>query len=113
ADQQRERTRLRQRGPCEGDVGHVGFSPLVHSRARTVAAPRDFAMPIRCSYPHVHDGLDYMTETLSADPSGIARAAALLRAGELVAFATETVYGLGADASNDAAVAAIFIAKAR
>ena len=54
-----------------------------------------------------------MTETLSADPAGIARAATLLRAGELVAFATETVYGLGADASNDAAVAAIFAAKAR
>ena len=54
-----------------------------------------------------------MTETLSADPAGIARAAELLRAGELVAFGTETVYGLGADASNDAAVAAIFAAKAR
>ena len=54
-----------------------------------------------------------MTETLSADRAGIARAAASLRAGELVAFGTETVYGLGADASNDAAVAAIFAAKAR
>src|SRR5690348_7603556 len=54
-----------------------------------------------------------MTETLCADPDGIARAAALLRAGELVAFGTETVYGLGGDASNDAAVAAIFAAKVR
>jgi len=43
----------------------------------------------------------------------IARAAALLRAGELVAFPTETVYGLGADASNPAAVAKIFAAKGR
>ncbi|MFL1460638.1 L-threonylcarbamoyladenylate synthase [Roseococcus sp. DSY-14] len=42
-----------------------------------------------------------------------AEAAALLRAGELVAFATETVYGLGADARNDRAVAAIFEAKGR
>ena len=41
------------------------------------------------------------------------RAAALLRAGELVAFPTETVYGLGADATNDRAVAAIFAAKER
>jgi L-threonylcarbamoyladenylate synthase len=41
------------------------------------------------------------------------RAAALLRAGELVAFPTETVYGLGADASNPAAVAKIFAAKGR
>ena len=43
----------------------------------------------------------------------IARAVALLRAGELVAFPTETVYGLGADAQNPAAVAKIFAAKGR
>ena len=43
----------------------------------------------------------------------IARAARLLREGRLVAFPTETVYGLGGDATNDAAVAAIFAAKAR
>ena len=42
-----------------------------------------------------------------------ARAVELLRAGELVAFPTETVYGLGADASNPAAVARIFAAKGR
>jgi L-threonylcarbamoyladenylate synthase len=54
-----------------------------------------------------------MTETLVPDPSGIARAAALLRGGELVAFGTETVYGLGADATDAHAVAAIFAAKGR
>ncbi|MDT3736676.1 MAG: L-threonylcarbamoyladenylate synthase [Denitratisoma sp.] len=43
----------------------------------------------------------------------IAQAVALLRAGELVAFPTETVYGLGADAGNAAAVAKIFAAKGR
>lgn len=43
----------------------------------------------------------------------IARAVLLLRAGELVAFPTETVYGLGADASNRQAVAKIFAAKGR
>jgi L-threonylcarbamoyladenylate synthase len=43
----------------------------------------------------------------------VAEAAALLRAGELVAFPTETVYGLGADARNGRAVAAVFAAKGR
>lgn len=43
----------------------------------------------------------------------VAEAAALLRAGKLVAFPTETVYGLGGDATNDRAVAAIFEAKGR
>jgi L-threonylcarbamoyladenylate synthase len=48
-----------------------------------------------------------------AEPETIARAAALLREGRLVAFPTETVYGLGGDATNDHAVAAIFAAKGR
>lgn len=43
----------------------------------------------------------------------ISRAAAALRAGEIVAFPTETVYGLGADATNPLAVARIFAAKGR
>jgi len=41
------------------------------------------------------------------------RAAQMLREGALVAFGTETVYGLGADATNDAAVASIYDAKRR
>ncbi len=53
------------------------------------------------------------TETLTADAAGVARAADLLRAGALVSFPTETVYGLGADATNDHAVARIFEAKGR
>jgi len=53
------------------------------------------------------------TERLAADTEGIARAAALLKAGELVAFPTETVYGLGADATSGEAVAKIFAAKDR
>jgi L-threonylcarbamoyladenylate synthase len=52
-----------------------------------------------------------MTELWSADR--IEEAAQLLRAGELVAFPTETVYGLGGDATNDLAVARIFEAKGR
>jgi len=47
------------------------------------------------------------------DPARIEEAVELLRAGELVAFPTETVYGLGADASNPWAVAKIFAAKGR
>jgi L-threonylcarbamoyladenylate synthase len=47
------------------------------------------------------------------DPQAIAQAAARIQAGELVGFPTETVYGLGADASSDAAVAGIFAAKGR
>ncbi|QDU30349.1 Threonylcarbamoyl-AMP synthase [Anatilimnocola aggregata] len=43
----------------------------------------------------------------------IEQAAAFLRAGKLVAFPTETVYGLGANAENDAAVRLIFTAKGR
>ena len=52
-----------------------------------------------------------MTRRLAADQ--VAEAARLLRAGELVAFPTETVYGLGADARNGRAVAAVFGAKGR
>ena len=45
--------------------------------------------------------------------TAIGEAAGLLRAGDLVAFPTETVYGLGADATRDTAVAKIFAAKGR
>jgi L-threonylcarbamoyladenylate synthase len=54
-----------------------------------------------------------VTEVLATDEAGLARAIALLRAGQQVAFGTETVYGLGADATSERAVAAIFAAKAR
>ncbi len=54
-----------------------------------------------------------MTARLPADAAGVAEAARLLRAGRLVAFPTETVYGLGADATDERAVAAIFAAKRR
>ncbi|MFW8595583.1 L-threonylcarbamoyladenylate synthase [Cribrihabitans neustonicus] len=53
------------------------------------------------------------TEILAATAEGVARAAALLHAGELVSFPTETVYGLGADARQGSAVAAIYDAKGR
>ena len=53
------------------------------------------------------------TLRLAPDTTGIAQAADFLRAGRLVAFATETVYGLGADAKNGAAVASIYETKGR
>lgn len=54
-----------------------------------------------------------MTETLAPTDADLARAAQLLAKGELVAFPTETVYGLGGDARSDLAVARIFEAKGR
>lgn len=50
---------------------------------------------------------------MGSNPAVLAQAVALLQQGELVAFPTETVYGLGADGSNPAAVAKIFAAKGR
>lgn len=53
------------------------------------------------------------TRTFAADASGLADAADVLRAGGLVAFPTETVYGLGVDARNTKAVARLYAAKGR
>jgi L-threonylcarbamoyladenylate synthase len=52
-------------------------------------------------------------QEMAADAAGIAEAARILRRGGLVAVPTETVYGLAADATSDAAVARIYAAKAR
>ena len=53
------------------------------------------------------------TALLLPDAAGLNRAVALLRQGALVAFPTETVYGLGGDARSDLALARIFDAKGR
>ena len=52
-------------------------------------------------------------DAVAPDPEVIAHAAALIRGGELVAFPTETVYGLGAHALDPRAVAQIYAAKGR
>src|SRR5690242_10442399 len=59
--------------------------------------------------------MPYRRKPLILPPTAanFARSARLLRAGKLVAFATETVYGLGGDATSDRAVAAIYAAKGR
>jgi len=54
-----------------------------------------------------------ITRRIASNASGFANAGDLLRAGGLVAFPTETVYGLGADATNGLAVAGIYAAKGR
>jgi len=53
------------------------------------------------------------TRVLAADPNAVALAAKTLAAGGLIAFPTETVYGLGADAANGEAVARLYAAKGR
>ena len=58
-------------------------------------------------------GFGNMTEIIPISDASIASAVTRLKAGRLVAFPTETVYGLGADATNASAVACIFAAKQR
>jgi L-threonylcarbamoyladenylate synthase len=53
------------------------------------------------------------TRVLTVDAQAIAKAAEILRAGGLVSFPTETVYGLGADSTNGEAVARLYAAKGR
>src|SRR5690348_424756 len=57
--------------------------------------------------------VELATRMMHADTAAIAEAARILAAGGLVAFPTETVYGLGADATNAAAVAKLYAAKGR
>src|SRR6266851_7152939 len=69
-------------------------------------------MKVKSRMQHIH------TEIVEIDPvhpeiTKIEHAAALLRAGEVVVFPTETVYGLGADALQAQAVERIFVAKGR
>ncbi len=65
------------------------------------------------SAPSTARKVERKTERLAADTAGIARAAAVLRDGGLAAFPTETVYGLGADATDARVVAALYAAKGR
>jgi len=60
-----------------------------------------------------HSTVTLAVDRAAPDPAAIAEAAAVLRGGGLVAFPTETVYGLGGAALDPAAVAAIFAAKGR
>src|SRR5262245_5585912 len=53
------------------------------------------------------------TRIISAGPDAAETAARCLKSGGLVAFPTETVYGLGADAANGQAIARLYVAKGR
>jgi L-threonylcarbamoyladenylate synthase len=63
--------------------------------------------------PSAKIDLPVQTEILPFEPSAVARAARLIEEGRLVAFPTETVYGLGARADQASAVGGIFRAKGR
>ncbi len=98
----------------------TGTAPAAWASIRSPAAARDKTAsratgpPARrpaAGGPKAHASM--AIELVSASEDAIRRAASLLRAGALVAFPTETVYGLGGDATNDRAVAAIFAAKGR
>jgi L-threonylcarbamoyladenylate synthase len=54
-----------------------------------------------------------ITKRIPSTPAGWSEAGEMLKAGKLVAFPTETVYGLGADATNPDAIAALYAAKGR
>ncbi|WP_028589744.1 L-threonylcarbamoyladenylate synthase [Paenibacillus massiliensis] len=71
-------------------------------------------LPVAADEPYIPDTetVGQVMETI-ADIAAFQEAAALLRHGKTVAFPTETVYGLGADARNDQAVSSIFMAKGR
>ncbi len=86
----------------EGLISTGSAVPVVAGAARTAATSRDLP-----------DILPLATRVLPAGTGAIEAAAAVLAEGGLVAFPTETVYGLGADATCDSAVAKLYAAKKR
>lgn len=90
----------------------------IHERARQDTQRCEPTPPPSASARQAQLRSRSVTAVLTLDPEhpapgGIAQAADILRRGGLVAFPTETVYGLGADALNVAAVRRIFEAKGR
>src|SRR3954470_1667345 len=66
-----------------------------------------------CSTRFLLNSSRQVTTIVPADADAVRQAAAILRRGGLVAFPTETVYGLGADAENSMAMRGMFAAKGR
>src|SRR5207253_1196198 len=83
-------------GPIAGRHGAPGLGRPATDRARAPGRGKDPVAPVQSQ----------MMSTINA-------AVDILREGRLVAFPTETVYGLGADATNAQAVARIFSVKGR
>src|ERR1700678_4265157 len=97
--------------PVSRTPGSTGLRPTP-TRTRLIASA--FAhrkAPMFKDLTPVKVGLK--TQILPADEAAVAAAARCLAEGGLVAFPTETVYGLGADATNPAAIARLYAAKGR
>ena len=104
-------------------INFIGVFTRAHDKAlidkRRLARPIHFSTHTdtvtKKSSPANPDLGGIMRETvrLVPDQRGLAEAGARLREGQLVAFPTETVYGLGADATNPQAIAALYAAKGR
>src|SRR6204780_1076067 len=95
-------------------MGHRRRTGDPRSRGRQRGDARRRALPLRqAGLPQsgLYRPRADVTELL--EHSALGRAAALLREGKLVAFPTETVYGLGGDATNESAVDKIYKAKGR
>lgn len=106
-------------GAANGDVsahGSLGTAALVDEGALHAGGPmgsRARMAPARGSAGMSADDAPVLSRIQQPSPAVLAQAATLLQQGLLVAFPTETVYGLGADAANPEAVARIFAAKGR
>jgi L-threonylcarbamoyladenylate synthase len=91
--------------------------PTEKTVCRALMASAIVALLARQRHMEAHAEISNMravaTVVLPAGPAAVREAVAALAAGRLVAFPTETVYGLGADACNDAAVAWLYAAKER
>lgn len=99
---------------CVRGVASVGFCPWCRRRSQaTGGAVRGGALTVRDGPGGVETRVVTLDAEEAPDGAAIIEAGALLRAGWLVAFPTETVYGLGANALDEAAVRRIFAAKER
>src|SRR5260370_22166465 len=107
-------------------VGVAGFEPatpasrtqvstgLSHTPTKKAAYSPGFRLPQEAELRiKIQVNVGLKTQILPVDEAALAAAAHTLARGGLVAFPTETVYGLGADAANPAAVARIYQAKGR
>ena len=104
-------------------LNFIGISTQTHDKAqrtlRRLTRPTHFSTDAgtvtKKSSPAKPDlgGITRDTKRLVPDHRGLDEAASLLKSGQLVAFPTETVYGLGADATNPQAIAALYAAKGR
>src|SRR5205085_11000742 len=107
-------------------VGVAGFEPATPASRKQCSTglshtpTRNAAYSLRPSPPQGAELRNLVpviptleTRILPAGPAAVAAAARALREGGLVAFPTETVYGLGADATNAAAIARLYQAKGR